>query len=144
MKIGFRYFDGPLDWGYVQSKVPIKRVEDTCGLIAVDMDTGKQIGAAIFDNFLNDSAQLTLIMDNSMLVRRGFLNRVYDFIFNEHRKNYCYALVAANNRASIKLTERVGYREKMRIPNGYLPNVDFIVYELHRSQFYKSGLKEVA
>ncbi|NIS53490.1 MAG: hypothetical protein GWN94_20720, partial [Phycisphaerae bacterium] len=68
MKIEFRKFNGPYDWGWVQSKVPMKRVEDTHGIMAIDSDKNKTVGAAIFDNVMANSAQLTLIMDTSLLI----------------------------------------------------------------------------
>ena len=146
MNVEIRYFNGPSDWGWVQQHVNLKRVEDTCGLVAIDVEQNKTIGAAIFDNFIHSAATLTLIMETPLLIRHGFLDEAYDFLFHGCKKKYCYAMVAANNPRSIKLTEHVGYCEKMRIPDGFKPGVDFIVYELAREDFYKNKnpLKEVA
>lgn len=145
MKISVRYFNGPSDWEWVRSKVRLLRVEDTCGLIAED-ETGKKMGAAIFDNFLHNSAQVTLVLESPMLIRHGFLDAAYEFLFEDCGKNFCYALVAENNSASRRLTEHVGYVEKMRIPEGFRAGVDYVVYELSRYAFYnrKNKVKEAA
>lgn len=145
MKIRFRFFHGPTDWDWVKAHVPILRVEDTCGIVAFDGDTGRLLGAGIFDNFLNDSAQLTLIMDTPMLIRHGFLDAIYEYLFVICKKNFCYALVNASNEKSIKLTEHVGYKHMMNIPNGYRNGVDFLVYQLSKNDFYRAKeLREAA
>ena len=38
MKLEFRSFVGEYDWGWVQQQVPILRIEDTCGLMAIDTE----------------------------------------------------------------------------------------------------------
>ncbi len=132
MKIEFRKFNGPYDWGWVQSKVPMKRVEDTHGIMAIDSDKNKTVGAAIFDNVMANSAQLTLIMDTSLLIKHGFLDEIADYAFNNLQLEYLYAIVAENNERSLRICRRWGWVEQMTMPDAYAKGVDMIVFQLHR------------
>lgn len=133
----FRPFNGAPDWQWIRARVSLLRVEDTRGIMAED-STGKLCGAAIFDNFIYSSAQVALVLETPILIRAGFLDLAYSFLFEQCGRRYCYAMVAENNTRSRRLSERVGFEEKMRIPSGYLEGVDLIVYELARERYYKA------
>lgn len=132
MKIQFRQFDGPQDWGWVQSHIPLLRVQDTCGIMAIDTETNTTIGAAIFDNFLYNSMQMSFISTTPMLHRHGFLLEAANFAFDAMGKQYVYAFVAEDNYKAIRLNEHLGFKEKMRIREGYGKGCDFLVIELKR------------
>lgn len=121
-------FYGPTDWEWVRERVPMKRVEDTCGLVATNY--GEIVAAIIFDNFLYSSAQVTIIIENPMVIRAGLLKEGFEFIFNKCSKERIYIMVAENNVKSLKLSEKLGFTDVMRIPEGYAAGVDFIVREL--------------
>lgn len=146
MNICMRQFIGPLDWGWVQSYVPLLRVQDTCGIMAIDEDKNKTVGAVIVDNILNNSVQATIILDNSMVLRHGFLEECFDWIYEGLGKDYIYCLVAENNTPSNRLCKRLGGLEQMRLKDAFRDGVDFIVYELHKSRcsYYNRKLLEVA
>lgn len=117
----------------------MKRVEDTCGLMAIDSATGATKGALIFDNFLNKSCQVTIILESSLVLKHGFLEAGFQRIFCDMCLTHMYCLIADNNVKSLRLNERLGFIEKFRIPNGYAEGVDFVVTELDRenSAIYK-------
>jgi ribosomal protein S18 acetylase RimI-like enzyme len=147
MKIEFREFDGPHDWGFVQNQVPLLRVQDTCGIMAVDTETNTTVGAAIFDNFLYNSMQLTFIATTPMLHRHGFIEETLNYAFEHCDREYIYSLVRSNHTKAIRLNERVGFKEKMRIRDGYGEGVDFIVFELCKNDceiYLKQFEKQVA
>lgn len=132
VKIEIRQFHGPSDWGWVLQHVPMKRVEDTCGMMAIDEEKNETVGAIILDNFLNNSVQATIVLKNSLVLRHGFLEEAFELIFHKFDKQFIYVLVAEHNAASNRLSDKLGFREKMRIKDGYLNGVDFIVKELDR------------
>lgn len=138
MSYRFRGFNGQPDWDWIKSRVKVLRVEDACGVMSED-ESGRIVGAALFDNFLYSSAQLTLVLDTPMLIRAGFLDLAYRFLFDNCGRTFCYAMVAENNTRSRRLSERVGFREKMRIPSGYSAGVDLLVYELGRDDYFKAA-----
>lgn len=123
---------GQRDWPWITQRVPLKRVSDTCGIMAVNDDTGDPVGAIVFDNFLNKSCQVTIALDTPLPLKYGFLEQAFKLIFIDLNLTHMYAMIAANNSRSLRLTKKLGFAEKMRIPNGYLNGVDYVVKELHR------------
>ena len=144
MKIEYRAFDGPHDWGWVQSHIPLIRVQDTRGMMAVDTETNTTVGAAIFDNFLYNSAQVSLISTTPMLHRHGFVLEVMNFLFDGYGKRYAYSLVREDNFRALRLNKHVGFKEKMRLKEGYEKGCDFIVMELDRDDcpIYLNQIRE--
>lgn len=147
MNIEIRQFNGPHDWGWVQQQVPLLRVQDTCGIVAVDSDTDTTVGAVIFDNFLYNSAQATIMATTPMLFRHDFLFEAMNFIFEGCEKDYIYCFIAESNRPSMRLCKHLGFKKQMRIKEGYGKNDDFIVMELDKKNcvdYWKQFDKEVA
>lgn len=140
--IALHDFYGPTDWDWVIDRVPMKRVQDTCGIVATENE--KIVGAVIFDNFLNSSVQATIIIENPMAVRRGLIDEAFKRVFVDCDKKLIYVLVAENNVKSLKLSDRLGFKEVMRIPDGYSDGIDFIVKELRREDCAHIQLEEVA
>jgi RimJ/RimL family protein N-acetyltransferase len=132
MNIEIRQFNGPYDWGWVQKHVPLLRVQDTCGIVAVNTDTDTTVGAAIFDNFLYNSAQVSFISTTPMLHRHGFILEALNFALDACNKQYLYSFIREDNFKAIRLNKHVGFKEKMRIKEGFAKGCDFIVLELNR------------
>ena len=132
MNIEYRQFHGPSDWGWVKKKVPMNRVEDTHGIMAIDVEKQRTMGACIIDNVMRNSCQITLIMDSPFLIKHGFIGEIFDYIFNNLGLEYCYALIADSNIKSVRLCKHLGGVEKMRMPEGFDKGVDMIVFQIHR------------
>ena len=146
MNIEICMFVGERDWDFVRSYVPLNRCEDTCGLVAIDTEKNETVGALIFDNFLHNSAQGTIIAKNSMVFRSHFLEEGMNFLFEHCGKDYLYVFIAETNIPSRRLCKRLDFTEQMRIKEGYSEGVDFIVLELNKRDcnYYQNKLKEVA
>lgn len=125
-----RKFNGPLDWGWINSKVPILRVEDTTGIIMLDLDKNEHVAALVLDNFTRNSVQGHFVVDNPMALRHGFAIECADLIFNVLDKKFLYAQVPGSNEKAIKLNKHLGFTEKTRLPDAYADGVDFIIMEL--------------
>ena len=128
---GIYQFNWTNDGEWLKSKISYIRTEDTCGFVAVDKNQ-RRVGAVIFDNFLHSSAQCSLIIDSPKAIKLGLLECGFDFLFNTCKRKYLFAMVAANNTRSIRLTERVGFRPCLIIPEGYNATTDMIVYRVSR------------
>ena len=146
MKIQYGAFSMQRDWGWVCAQVPLTYVEDTCGIMAVDLETGKTVGAVIFDNWTANSVQTHFIITTPMLLRHGFLEQAYDFIFNEKGCKFMYGLVPSNNHKACTLNKHMGFTEKTRMTDAYADGVDFILMELKREncKFLNNHLSEAA
>lgn len=132
MKVEFRDFEGVIDWPFVQKHVPILRVEDTCGIVAVNTDTGETIAAAIFDNWTNNSATLTLIISNPMVIRHGFMECISYYAFVEKKRKLVHSWVASNNAKALKLNAHAGFTPVLTMKDGYADGVDYLIQQLTR------------
>ena len=134
MKIHFRAFHGPSDWGWVLQQIPrLIRVSDTCGIMAIDEETNTTVGAFIMDNILSNSLQCHFMITSPMVLKHGFIQECCDYVFNYQGMEYAYAYVAADNKKSIQICKRMGFKEKTRFDNGYSEGVDFVLFELKKA-----------
>lgn len=144
MKIEFIPFNGVDHWGWVKQRLNLLQIQDTCGIMAFDIEGKKIVGAAIYDTILYNSAQATLILDSPMVLRSGFLKELMGFVFYFLDKEYMYTTIAEDNWKSLRFAKRVGFLEKMRLREGFTKGIDLIVHELSRKsyeEFSQRGLK---
>lgn len=128
--MNIRPLNGELDWGWINKMLPIFQVEDTSGMVV--MDKNEPVGAMIMDNWTNNSVQAHFILKNPMVLRTGFLEICFDYIFNVRGRKVVYALIPSNNVKSIKITIHMGATEKCRFEEAYADGVDYIVMELRK------------
>jgi hypothetical protein len=120
------------DWGWINKKLPILWVEDTCGLVCADEETGIPIAACVMDNWTDNSVQCHLLILRKAAIRGGFLHYCFDFIFNHKDKKYIYGLVPGDNTAALRLNKHLGFTEKCRMENAFKDGVDYVIMELKR------------
>ena len=132
MNIELRTFDGPRDWGWCNLQVGIKRCEDTTGIVAVDLDTNKTIGACVMDNWTGNSVQCHLMLTTPILLRHNFLECCFDFMFNTMGVNRIYGLVPANNEKAVKLNTHMGFTVKSRLEEAFEVGIVYLLMEMKR------------
>ena len=135
MKISYHLFYGPTDWEFVQRHVPMQRMEDTTGLMAINDDSNEIMGCLMVDNFLRNSVHGTLIIANSQVLRHGFFDECFDWVFNQLEKRYIYALVHEENTKALRLNKRLGFEEMARLNEGYAEGIDYILMKLSRENY---------
>lgn len=132
MNIGFRSFNGEIDWAWVCEQVPILRVEDTGGLVAFDEDTGKLQAACMWDNWTKTTVQVHLIIVNKFVLKKGFLEEVADYLFNHCNRKAIYGFVPSDNIKALRLNSHLGYTVKAILEDGIDEGIDYIMLELKR------------
>lgn len=132
MKIFYRAFSGEHDWGWVIRQIPILRVEDTCGIMAIDTDNNETVGACILDNWTANSVQAHFMCATPMLLKHGFIEECFDYLFNERELKYIYGMVPEDNVRALKLNKHMGFTEKMRLPDAWADGIDYVVMELKK------------
>lgn len=133
MKVEIRRFNGPRDWPWIKSHIPLLRVEDTCGFVAYDAEEEEPLACVIFDNFTYKTVQAHWIIERPIALRHGLIEVALDFAFTHCNRDRIYGFVAANNKRALRLNARMGFEEVYRIPEGYGPGTDYIVMELLNS-----------
>lgn len=144
MKVVFRAFYGPSDWGWVNQQVAILRVEDTCGIMAVDDEADETVGACIMDNWTKNSVQCHFMVSSPMVLRHGFLEECFDFLFNECGMQYIYGLVPGDNEKALRLNAHMGFTERVRLKDAFADGVDYVLMELKRENCRYVPVVEVA
>ena len=132
MKIDFRLFHGPDDWGWCNQQVGIQRVEDTTGIMAIDAETNTTVGACIMDNWTQNSVQCHFMVTSPMVLRHDFIECCLDFMFNVQGVTRVYGLVPANNKKAVKLNTHIGFTIKARLEEAFEIGVDYLLMELKR------------
>lgn len=132
MKIEFRKFHGPSDWGWVQQQVPILRCEDTNGIMAIDIERNETVGAVIFDNWTRNAVTAHIMVSNPMVFRHGFLEECFDFAFNHCDRKYMMGQLRSDNEKAYKLDMKMGFKEVLRIKDGFEDGVDCVIIQMHR------------
>lgn len=127
MKLEIRAFHGPVDWAWVNQQVPILRVEDTTGLMAVDVETNETVGACVLDNWTNNSVQAHLMITSPLVIKHKFLQYIGEYLYGECGLKYIYALVPGDNEKALRLDKHMGFRELLRMPDAWEDGIDIVV-----------------
>lgn len=132
MNPAFRALNIPLDWPWIESVLPLHRVDDTSGIVAVDLDTAANVGACIMDNWSANSVQAHIIVTNPLLLRHGFLELITGLVYEDMGCKYIYGQVPSNNTKALKLNTHMGFKEVARLKEAYADGVDYVIMEMHR------------
>lgn len=133
------------DWDWVTERIPLKQVEDTCGLV-YEAD-GVLKAAVVFDSMMNNSAQMSTVIDSSMVLSDGFFDRVYSFAFNYLGKDRVYGYFHSDNKRSLATASTLGFKAKAVFEKAYNDTTDYILMELKQDDvvipsFSKLGGKD--
>lgn len=134
MNIEFRNFHGPSDWGVVQQHMPLKRVEDTGGIVAVDKDTNETVAIAVMDSWTWNSVQIHQLILNPLVLRHGFFEEVADYVFNVADREIMIGLVPSDNEAALSVNKKIGFEEVARIKDAVNFGIDVVILSMHKTQ----------
>jgi RimJ/RimL family protein N-acetyltransferase len=132
MNVEMRFFNGPEDWPWFTQYNPIKRCEDTGGIVAWNPETGERLAACITDNWRPNSVQCHTVIRNRMVLRRGFLEHCFNFMFNVGKVSKIYAFVPGTNRRAVKLNKKLGFTVKTTLDDAFAVGIDLLLMELTR------------
>lgn len=132
MRLFCRAMHFAADWEWVNEQMGVLRVEDTSGIIGIDADTNERVSACIMDNWTRNSVQAHLIIVNSMAIRHGFLEEIFDFMYNVKGVNRIYGLVPGDNVKALKINAHIGFTEKMRLDDAWEEGIDYVVVEMKK------------
>ena len=134
MNIKFYPLDIPRDWAWVREHNPVVLMENTKGIVAVDISKpgGERVGVCVMDSWSHNSVQVHMFIQNSMLLRHGFLEAIGNYVFNTCQKELMIGLVPDDNDAALRLNAHIGFKEMYRIEDGYMQGIDMVLLEARR------------
>lgn len=116
---------GPDNWDWIYSELLLSWSNQTTGVVAVKDDD--PAAACIMDNWTENGCNIHIIITNPMVLRHGFLEEAFDYIFNVRDKRMVWGFTPSNNEAALKFIEHAGMQEQFRMENASSDGVDFVV-----------------
>lgn len=135
MKITFHPMKIGRDWANVKKVLPVRLCEDTRGILALDEQSGSIVAAVILDNWTHTAVQMHQWVGHPMVLRHGWLEEIYQFVFQDAGRDIIIGLVPGNNEKALKFNEHLGFKEVYRIKEGFGPDEDYVIMEGRREDF---------
>ena len=131
MKVTFRAVTLE-DWPWIVERMHLLLCEDMKGIVAVNEDNGLRVGAIVFDHWTHNSVFVHICIDNSMLLRHGFVEEGFEYGFVTADRGKMFAQIDSNNVKSIKICKHLGFREIATLKDSVMDGMDSIILELYR------------
>lgn len=132
MRIEFYPFVFDRDWPLAKQELGLRYVEDTTGIICVDLDRMEPIGAVFFQMWSWNSCQAHIWVGHKAAIKRGLINEGVNYVFNTCGRNLIVLTITADNHKSLALNKHLGFRETHRIKDGFKEGVDWVIMEGNR------------
>ena len=121
----------PRDLGYMPQNARPIMCADTKGIMAVD-EEGIPQAICVLDSWSFNSCQIHIWIENAFVLKHGFAEEVFNYIFNTCGRNVVIGVTPDNNVKALKFIKHIGLEEVCRIKDGYAEGVDYIITEIRR------------
>lgn len=105
--------------------------EDTRGITAI-ID-GKPVAVCVFDNWSHNSCMIHIWIENPFVLRHGFAEEVFNFVFNSGRTKII-GITPSENLKALKFIKNIGFVEIGRIKDGSKVGVDYVLTEMTKDK----------
>jgi|TARA_R110000803_G_scaffold85167_1_gene151441 hypothetical protein len=99
--------------------------EDTRGITALDSEKGP-VGICLMDSWTDNSVQIHIWIANPLILKHGFAEEVFGFIFGSGR-NVVIGSTPSDNPKALKFIKHMGLKEVARLPDVYGDGVDAVL-----------------
>ena len=99
--------------------------------IKVVDDTGKIHGMVGYGNWTANAVVLTIALDNPAALRE-VLKWGFRYPFEQCNRGIALAVVRGNNKRSLSLCRKVGFREVYRVKDGIDIGEDMVMFQMRR------------
>lgn len=107
-------------------------VEDTRGITAVN-ERGIQ-GVCVLDTWTKTSCQMHIWTKSPMVIRHGFFNEIFDFVFGSGRIKII-GVMASDNAKVLRFSKHLGFEELCRIKDARDVGVDMVITEFTKERY---------
>lgn len=108
-----------------------REVEDTTGIVAIRGD-GEVQAIAIMDSWSKNSCQIHITIFNPFVLKHGFQEEVFNFIFNVAGRNLIIGTTPTDKPQAIKFNKNMGFEEVFRVKDGCEIGVDYVITEMRK------------
>lgn len=120
----------PIDITYMPEEARPIMMADTKGITAFD-EKGLPVAVCVFDSWSYNSCQIHIWIENAFVLRSGFAEEVFNFVFDSGR-TMIIGVTPADNDKALKFIKHMGFEEVYRIKDGYKIGVDYVITEIHK------------
>ena len=104
--------------------------ETTRGITA--LINGQPRAVCVLDNWSDSSCMIHIWIGSSIVLRRGFLEAIFEYVFNDSGKCKIIGSTPSDNLKALKFIKRVGFNEIARIKDGHRVGVDYVITEMNK------------
>ncbi len=121
----------PADIDFMPENARPNMCADTKGILAVD-DEGMPQAICVLDSWSFNSCQIHIWIENAFVLKHGFAEEVFSYVFNTCERNLIIGVTPADNDKALKFIKHIGFEEISRIKDGYMVGVDYVVTEIRK------------
>ena len=132
MIIEYRNIQSDQDWNWLVKRTDPTLTTGTTGIIAEDKEADEIVAMACFDSWTDNSVTIHWAIDNAMVLRHGFIEECFDYVFNTCEKGIMLATIPSDNLKSLKLSTHIGLEVLYKIKDGFKRGVDCVILEIRK------------
>lgn len=107
--------------------------EDTKGIVA--LKNGEPVAAVILNKWSPTSCEGHMVIKNSFVIKYGFLDEVYNYVFNTCGREKMYAWTHSVNWKIRKLLTHLGWKDVFTLKDRIAKGVDGILMEYSKDDW---------
>lgn len=120
------------DFAWLTERTGLRPATDCQAIEAVDAD-GRTRGMVAFEGWTANAVIAHVALD-SVGAGRALLRPAFAYPFTEAGRGMLLGLVPGDNRKSLNLARRLGFRETHRIVDGWKTGADLVLFEMRRAE----------
>ena len=121
----------PADLRYMPQDARPNICSDTKGITAWGED-GVPLAICVLDSWSYNSCQIHIWIENAFVLKHGFAEEVFNFVFNTAGRNMIIGVTPSDNPKALRFIKHIGFEEIFRIKDGHATGVDFVVTEIRK------------
>ena len=132
MEILFRSLNNTSDWEWFHSHNETLLLPDMRGIIAYDKETGNRLAGVVLNTWTKTSVHAHMVSLNPIVMRHGFLQELFNYVFIECGRIAIYGSTPSNNVKALRLIKHVGFKEIITLKDAFNIGVDAVLTEIRK------------
>lgn len=117
---------------YMPPEAIPRMCQDTRGITAITPEG--PVAICLLDTWTENSCQIHIWIGKPMVLRHGFLEEVFSFVFIQGERKSVIGITPSDNRKALRFNEHAGMKLVCRLPNIFSDGVDGIVTRMDRDE----------
>ena len=131
MRVLFRPF-APADLLTIKQAMPFSASENQNGIVAYNADTFETLAVLVAQEWTFNACFVHWVVLDKFVFKHGFIEEIANWLFTIANRKKLYALVQSDNKNSLSVCEKMGFREKVVLEEAVDDGIDFVLLEVKR------------